>query len=129
MGRHTPDFSMNLFVDAVFGIISGAASSVGLGGGAVLIMYLTTIAGVEQMKAQGINLIFFIPAAFVTAIIYSARKLTKWKIIIKTAFAGIVGSFLTFLVLKHINTLFLSKVFGIFLLVMGVFFMFKRYDK
>ena len=51
------------------GLMSGIIGGMGLGGGAVLIIYLTIFQGVEQLQAQGINLLFFIPIASLAPII------------------------------------------------------------
>ena len=42
------------------GLFSGILGSMGLGGGGILIIYLSLFTATEQLKAQGINLIFFI---------------------------------------------------------------------
>ena len=47
----------------IIGIISGIVTSLGLGGGAILIIGLTLFLGIEQRIAQSVNLIFFIPTA------------------------------------------------------------------
>ena len=43
--------------------LTGILASMGLGGGMILILYMTLIAGMEQLTAQGVNLLFFIPIA------------------------------------------------------------------
>ena len=43
------------------GLFSGIIGGMGLGGGAVLIIYLSVFKDVEQLKAQGINLLFIHP--------------------------------------------------------------------
>ena len=48
-----------ILVGAATGILSGF----GVGGGTLLLVYLTTFAGVDQHLAQGINLLYFLPAA------------------------------------------------------------------
>ena len=42
-------------------IVSAAVGAMGLGGGSVLILYLTLILNMQQVQAQGINLLFFLP--------------------------------------------------------------------
>ena len=39
--------------------LTGILASMGLGGGMILILYMTLIAGMEQLTAQGVNLLFF----------------------------------------------------------------------
>ncbi len=50
------------FLDILAVILSAAVSAMGLGGGGVLILYLTLVRDVPQLEAQGINLLFFTPA-------------------------------------------------------------------
>ena len=64
------------------GLFSGILGSMGLGGGAILVIYLSLFTNTEQLRAQGINLLFFIPIALISVIIYSKAKKIKWKIII-----------------------------------------------
>ena len=56
---------MNVFV----GLITGAAASMGLGGGFVLLVYLSIFTNTPQDMAQGINLLFFLPIALLSLII------------------------------------------------------------
>ena len=64
------------------GLLSGIIGAMGLGGGAVLIIYLTLFAETKQLQAQGINLLFFIPIALVAVLIYSKKKQIKWKTVV-----------------------------------------------
>ena len=56
------------------GLLSGIIGAMGLGGGAVLIIYLSLFTETEQLTAQGINLLFFIPTALLAVIIYAIKK-------------------------------------------------------
>ena len=51
------------------GLFSGMLGSMGLGGGAVLIVYLSLFTEMGQLKSQGINLLFFVPIALIAVII------------------------------------------------------------
>ena len=44
------------------GAATGVLSGFGVGGGTLLLVYMTAFAGVEQHLAQGINLLYFLPA-------------------------------------------------------------------
>ena len=48
-------------MDMIIGFLAGFAGGLGVGGGGILLLYLTAFAGVEQLSAQGINLLFFLP--------------------------------------------------------------------
>ena len=68
--------------DIIAGFLSGAIGAMGLGGGAVLLIYLALIKEKNQLDAQGENLMFFIPVALLSVIIYAVRKQIKWKIVL-----------------------------------------------
>ena len=53
------EWILPLLVGAATGVLSGF----GVGGGTLLLVYLTAFAGVDQHQAQGINLLYFLPAA------------------------------------------------------------------
>ena len=72
---------MNI-VALLAGLFSGIIGGMGLGGGAVLIIYLTLFTETEQLTAQGINLLFFIPTALLAVIIYAVKKKIKSAVII-----------------------------------------------
>ena len=50
-------------IEAIVGLVSGVVSGMGIGGGSILILYLTLFAGMAQQQAQGINLLYFLPTA------------------------------------------------------------------
>ena len=108
------------------GLFSGIFGAMGLGGGAVLIIYLTLFTETEQFSAQGINLLFFIPIAIIAVFIYAKRKLIEWKTVLKTAAFGVIGSVLGIYLGGFIGGEWLSKIFGLFLCVLGLIEIFKK---
>ena len=102
------------------GLLSGIIGAMGLGGGAVLIIYLTLFTDTNQLKAQGINLFFFLPIAVIAVVIYAFKKEIKWKKIIPIALGGILGSFLGIFLSTFIGGEFLSKLFGGGLVLLGI---------
>ena len=54
---------MSVLIALLAGAAAGVLSGFGVGGGTLLLLYLTAFAGVEQHLAQGINLVYFLPAA------------------------------------------------------------------
>lgn len=117
---------MSWFWNSVAGIMSGILASMGLGGGGILIIYLTIFAGIEQTVAQGINLVFFIPISIVAIIIYYKKKLISWKIAITASIFGIIGAISGALLSSVIDSSILSKIFGGLLFVIGLNQLFSR---
>ena len=102
------------------GLMSGVIGGMGLGGGAVLIIYLTVFKHVEQLKAQGINLLFFIPIATLAVIIYAFKKQIKWSATIPLAIGGVLGAVGGFFLTDIIGGNFTAKLFGGFLILLGI---------
>ena len=51
-------------MDILIGFLAGFAGGLGVGGGGILLLYLTAFTETSQLSAQGINLLFFLPVAF-----------------------------------------------------------------
>lgn len=117
---------MSYFWAALAGTLSGVIGAMGLGGGGVLIIYLTLFLGMEQGIAQGVNLIFFIPSAVIALIVYSRKKMIAWKTAIPAAILGVAGAWLGTYLSSLIDGYWLSKLFGGLLLVMGVMQIFYK---
>ena len=107
-------------VSIVAGFLSGLIGSMGFGGGGVLIIYLVIFANMSQIKAQGINLIFFIPCAILATIIYTIKKQIDYKKILPVIIGGVFGAIASGFILSKIDTSYLSKIFALFLIVMGI---------
>ena len=111
------------------GLFSGILGSMGLGGGAVLVIYLSVFANVKQLSAQGINLIFFIPIAIISVIIYSYKKQIKWRLTLKIAFGGILGAISGFMLTDFLGGKITSKIFGGLLILIGIKEIFAKKNK
>ena len=76
----------------IAGLFAGTAGAMGLGGGAVLIIHLALFTDTPQLESQGINLLFFIPIALAAVTVYAIKKNIRWRLVLKTAVWGLVGS-------------------------------------
>ena len=103
------------------GIASGIITALGMGGGTVLIIILTVFNNMEQKVAQGVNLVFFIPTAIITIIIFMKQKLIDYKISIPILISGIVGALLGTFIETKIDTNLLKKAFAIFIVLVGLY--------
>ena len=54
---------MDWLIALTAGAITGVLSGFGIGGGTLLLIYMTAFAGVQQNLAQGVNLLYFLPTA------------------------------------------------------------------
>ncbi len=120
MGGSEADYKLNYFISAAAGFLSGMIGSMGFGGGGVLIIYLVIFADYPQLKAQGINLIFFIPCAALSVIIYLFKKQIKFKEIYPVILGGICGALPAGFLLGGIDSRLLPKIFAAFLICTGI---------
>ncbi|MDR0974329.1 MAG: sulfite exporter TauE/SafE family protein [Ruminococcus sp.] len=100
--------------------VTGILASLGVGGGMLLIIYLTVFAGFDQLSAQGINLLYFLPIALLAVILHTKNKLINWKPLIPAILAGIIGAVIGSIIAKFIDKELLRTVFAVFVLVIGV---------
>ncbi len=111
------------------GLFSGILGSMGLGGGGILIIYLSLFTDTKQLTSQGINLLFFVPIGILALIIYSLKKQIKWKITLKYAFWGLIGTALGLLLTDFLGGKITGKIFGGLLIIIGIMEIFKRNTK
>ncbi|MEE0945915.1 MAG: sulfite exporter TauE/SafE family protein [Acutalibacteraceae bacterium] len=106
-------------VKLIAGFLSGIIGGMGLGGGAVLLIYLRVFGGAEQINAQGINLLFFIPIGLTAVIFYSFKKMLKWKTVIPFALFACLGAVGGYYLGQAVGGEYLGKFFGGILIILG----------
>ncbi len=116
---------MNIFT-VIASFVSGLLCSMGFGGGSVLIIFLTSFMNINQKQAQGINLFFFIPCALYSVVKYKKEKLIDMKLIKPFIICGLIGVGIGYGIINLIPAVFLRKIFGAFLLAMGIKDLFSK---
>lgn len=104
----------------IVSFLSGMTASLGIGGGMVLLLYLTAINGVPQLQAQGINLVFFIPIALISLIIHSKNKLVEWKKIVPAIITGTISALIFSSLADSFGSEIIQKLFAILLIINGI---------
>ena len=111
---------MSWLIALLAGAATGVLSAFGIGGGSLLLIYLTALAGVSQHQAQGINLLYFLPAAAAALPAHHKNGLLEKKTILPAILAGLVTSALAAWFSNGLDTGILRKLFGLFLLYIGL---------
>ena len=127
MGRDKDADEIMDIIKIIAGFLSGIIGGMGLGGGAVLLIYLRVFENTEQLKAQGINLLFFLPIGLVAVIMYSFKKMIKWRIVIPVALFGLLGSLGGIYLSRLMGSKYLGKIFAIILIILGIFEIFRGF--
>lgn len=113
-------------MEFIVGALSGIIASMGLGGGFVLLVWLTLFQDVPQRTAQGINLLFFLPIALISIILHSRAKLIDKKLVLSLIPGGIIGAVLGTIGSQALGNELLRKLYAIFLLAFGLRELFRK---
>ncbi len=110
------DWILPLIVGAATGVLSGF----GVGGGTLLLVYMTAFAGVEQRLAQGINLLYFLPAGLMALPAHVKNGYIEKPVLFPAVAAGLSCAALAAWAATAIDVALLKKLFGGFLIAVGV---------
>lgn len=107
---------LNLLVSTLLGFLTG----LGIGGGSLLILWLTFVLKMDPFTARGIVLLFFIPAAVISSFFRWKQGNLSFTAALPAMISGCVAaigfSFLSTMVDPHV----LDRVFGIILIIAGI---------
>ena len=111
---------------AVIGTALGFLSGLGIGGGSLLILWLTLVLGMEPAIARGINLLFFLPAAAVACFFRWKQGCIQWKLLLPAVAGGCISAVLCSMLSLRMDMELLKKLFGGLLIVTGLRELFYR---
>lgn len=115
---------------AVFiGCILGFLAGLGVGGGSLLILWLTVVLTIPYPVARGINLLFFIPSALISAFFRWKQGAVKIKTLLPAVLCGCIASAAGSLIGLHTDLQILKKLFGGLLLITGIRELFYKPQK
>ena len=107
------------FVDMMAAFFMGALSGMGIGGGGLLVIYLTLIRGAEQINAQGINLYFFVFASIAALFIHCRKRRIDYSLVLLLSAFGMPVSLFGGLLASVTDPYLLRKIFGVMLMIAG----------
>ena len=111
---------VDFFLAVLAGLICGVLSGFGIGGGSLLMVWLTVLLSMDQRTAQGINLLYFLPTAVCALLFHIKNRLIRWDIVLPAALAGAAAAALTAWLGTKLDTSLLRRLFGGFLLLVGL---------
>ena len=112
---------LNTFWFAVFvGCVLGFLSGLGVGGGSLLLMWLTLVLGSPQEQARVMNLMFFIPSAAIACLFRWKQGRLNRKVTLTAVLTGLAGAWLGSSFIGILDEAILRKGFGILLILCGI---------
>ena len=107
---------VNFLVGAVLGFLSG----LGVGGGSLLLLWLTLVLGQPQETARVMNLMFFLPCALIATLFRWKQSRPDWRPAVPAILAGLLGALLGNFLGPMLDVKLLKKAFGILFIVCGI---------
>ena len=99
------------------------------GGGTLLLVYMTTLAGLDQHLAQGINLLYFLPAGLTALPAHLKNGYVEKGLLFPAISAGLLCAALASWAATALDVDLLRKLFGGFLILIGLSELFGRVKK
>lgn len=109
-------FPVALTVATVLGFLAG----LGVGGGSLLVLWLTLVVGMDHPYARILNLMFFIPSALITCMFRWKQGVLDLKKVLPAILAGCIAAGLFSWIARYLEITFLKKLFGGLLLITGI---------
>lgn len=101
------------------GLLLGYLAGIGVGGGSLLILWLTLVVNMEQATARSVNLMFFLASAGAVSVFRWNQGTLELRKILPAIITGCISAAIFAWVSKQINVENLKKLFGILLLITG----------
>ena len=106
-------FLVTLCVSAGLGFLSG----LGVGGGSLMIVWLTLVCKMDYPAAKYLNLLFFLPPAAISTFSHFFRRKLSLKKILPAALAGTISACIFLSLSSSWDVNLLRKLFGALLLL------------
>lgn len=104
----------------IVGTAAGILSGFGIGGGTILILWLTLAAGLDQRQAGGLNLLYYSFPALPALIGHFQHGLVEKKLVIFCILSGLPCCVLAAYLADSLDVTLLKRGFGIVLLYVGL---------
>lgn len=116
----------SLTVSIIAGTVLGFLAGIGVGGGSLLVLWLTLVVNVDPATVRTVNLMFFIAAAGSVSIFRLRRGTVDWKLLLPGILSGSVSAAIFAVAGRYIDQSLIRKLFGVLLLVTGLREVFYR---
>ena len=114
------------FVAVLAGAVTGILSGFGIGGGTLLLIYMTAFQNMDQHLAQGINLLYFLPTAATALPSHIKNGFIHWKTAVPAILAGLLGTAAAAWIATMLDVDLLRRCFGAYLVYIGIRQLFQK---
>ncbi len=115
-----------LFLPLLIGLVLGFLAGLGIGGGSLLMLWLTLVMQVQYPTARAVNLLFFLAAAGSVCLYRFKKGHFRFRTIFPAIIGGCIAAAFFSWLGNHIDLGILKKFFGLLLLFTGLRELFYR---
>lgn len=109
-----------MVISVMVGTVLGFLAGLGVGGGSLLILWLTFVCAMPQETARTVNLLFFIPAAVISGIFRRKQGHLDLKKILPAILAGCTAAAVCSWLGHNLDMMLMKKLFGGLLILTGL---------
>ena len=113
----------------VFSSFLGFLSGIGVGGGSLLMIWLTVVLDMPQQSARGINLLFFLPAALIACLFRWKDGSLDSKAVLPAVISGCICAAVFSWISAGMDMGIFRKLFGGLLIITGLQELFRKQKK
>lgn len=114
-------FALLLAALVAFGVVTGVAAGIlGVGGGVLMVPFLTLVAGMPQHAAEATSLLVVLPTAVVASLVLQRRGVGDLALALRFGVVGAVGAAGGALLALALPGRSLRVIFAIFLMLVGL---------
>ena len=109
-------FPVSVIVSSILGYLAG----LGVGGGSLLMLWLTLVVSIPHPQARIINLLFFLPSALICSAFRIKKGALDLKAVLPAIITGLISAAVFSVLSRCLQLDLIKKLFGILLLFTGV---------
>jgi uncharacterized membrane protein YfcA len=114
-------FALLLAVLVAFGVVTGVAAGIlGVGGGILMVPFLTLVAGMTQHAAEATSLLVVLPTAVVASLVLQRRGIGDLGVALRFGLVGAAGAAGGAVLALALPGRSLRLVFAVFLALVGL---------
>jgi len=117
---------LGIIFPLLIGSILGFLAGMGVGGGSLLLLWLTQVVMIPQPQARILNLLFYLPAALTATIFRGRKNGIQTDVVLPALVAGCVTAVLFSLLSRHLEIELMKKLLGGLLILTGLREIFYR---
>lgn len=116
-----PEITHSPATATAIGLAAGCLSALlGVGGGLLMVPAMVLMLRVRQHRAHGTSLAVIIPTALAAVYRYHLAGRVEWDLVVPLAFGGVFGALIGAAVANAMGAALLKRVFGIFIVLVGL---------